>query len=187
MTKRDSFIRTEWLLRAVLFFAAMGAWLGLAPLHTFAAAETGGCSATSESRQLDYFLGDWTITNPGGSGSSTSQVSLSLDQCLFIERWDSGGGHMGQDMFAYNPDQKSWNGMFSDNQGRVHLFVDGTVAAGSAEFHGPSRGPNGEQVLNRVRLTRITPNKLEQTWEKSTDNGATWKTVFSGVYSRKGH
>ena len=74
--------------------------------------------------------------------------------------------------------------MFADNKGRVHVFTSGKVASGTAEFEGTGRGPNGESVLNRVKVIRLNPNKVEQTWEKSTDNGANWNVVFRGEYSR---
>jgi hypothetical protein len=75
--------------------------------------------------------------------------------------------------------------MFADNQGRVHVFVDGKVASGTADFSGPSLGSDGETVVNRVRIVRISPEKVEQIWEKSTDHGTTWTTEFRGEYSRK--
>lgn len=141
------------------------------------------CSTSSESRQLDFWLGSWTISFPGFSGSSTSKVSLALDKCLFVESWDDGRGHSGQNMFAYSKDDQSWYGMFADNEGRVHLFTSGTVSRGAAEFEGPS-GPNEAKVLNRVKVVRLAADKAEQTWEKSSDNGRSWKTVFRGEYSR---
>jgi hypothetical protein len=75
--------------------------------------------------------------------------------------------------------------MFADNQGRVHVFVNGKVASGSAEFSGPSQGTDGQMIVNRVRIVRIGPDKVEQIWEKSSDLGATWTTEFRGGYSRK--
>ena len=125
------------------------------------------------------------MTSPGStSANSTSNVSLSLDQCLFVERWDSGKGHIAEKMFAYSPDDKTWYGMFADNEGRAHIFLSGTVASGAAEFHGTSRGPNGEEVLNRLRIVRLPPNRIEETWEKSTDRSANWTTVYRAEYSR---
>lgn len=167
-------------------FCGLLALLAIAACATVPAyAGTTTCSTNSEIRQLDYWLGTWTVTPSGGTDASTARVSLSLDRCLFTENWDNGKGHAGKDMFAYSPDDKNWHGMFADNEGRVHLFDHGKVAAGSAEFQGPSRGPQGEAVLNRVKLVRLSLNKLEQTWEKSTDNGATWSTIFRGEYARK--
>jgi len=185
MMKRYKVVPSPRWCRCALFLVAAGAWFGLTAMPTFAATDSGPCWTNAESRQLDYWLGQWTVTVPGASGTSTSDVSLSLDKCLVVEIWDGGKGHTGENMFAYSADDMSWHGMFADNLGHVHVFVDGKVAAGSAEFSGPSRGPNGEAILNRIRIVRVGANKVEQTWEKSTDNGATWATVFHGEYSRR--
>jgi len=117
-------------------------------------------------------------------GSAASEVSLDLDQCLLLESWDGGKSHTGKNMFAYSSDDKIWHGMFADNQGRVHVF-EGKVTPGSAEFTGPSRGPNGLTVLNRIKVVRVSANKVQQSWEKSRDNGITWTMEFRGAYSRK--
>jgi hypothetical protein len=142
------------------------------------------CSANPESRQMDFWLGDWTVTYPGMPGSANSKVYVELDKCLIVESWDGGKGHKGENMFAYSDDDKSWHGMFADNQGRVHVF-EGKVANGAGEFTGPSRGSNGERVLNRIKIVRVSANKVEQSWEKSLDNGATWTIEFHGEYTRK--
>jgi hypothetical protein len=182
--KQDIAVRGfRWFTRG-FFLAALGAWPVLATPRALGATEPGPCSANSESRQLDFWSGNWTVTYPGMSGSASSKVYLDLDQCLVVESWDGGKGHSGKNMFAYSSDDKSWHGMFADNQGRVHVF-EGRVGQGSAEFSGTSRGPNGLAVLNRIRVVRVTPSKVEQSWEKSTDNGVTWKMEFKGEYSRK--
>lgn len=182
--KQERAVRmTGWFRRLVLL-VAMGAWFGLAPSHAVGATDSKPCSANSESRQLDYWLGDWQLTRPAAE-SNTSKASLSLGNCLLVENWDNGIGHVGENIFAYTPDDKSWHGMFADNQGLVHVFVDGKVASGAAEFYGPNRGPDGKTVLNRVKLVRLTPNRVEHSREKSTDHGATRTTIFRGEYSRK--
>lgn len=111
-------------------------------------------------------------------------MSLSLDKCLVAENWEDGRGHDGQNIFGYGADDKSWYGMFADNEGRVHVFTSGKVSSGFAEFEGTSRGTNGEPVLNRVEIKRLSSDKVEQTWKKSSDNGVTWNVVFRGEYSR---
>lgn len=183
--KSDSVDRTMGLPRRVLLLLMMGACFGITAHRAFGATDPKVCAISAESRQLDYWLGDWSVGSPGSSGSGSSKVSLSLDKCLFVERWEGGEGHSGENVFAYSPEDRTWRALFADNEGRVHIFIDGTVASGSAEFRGPSRGPNGEAFLNRVKIVRVGPDKVQQIWDKSTDNGATWKTVFSGDYSRK--
>lgn len=170
--------------RGVLLMVVAGAFLGSA-VNSLAGTGPGICEASSESRQLDYWLGSWTMTSPGStSANSTSKVSLSLDKCLFVEQWNNGKGHMAEKMFAYSPDDKTWYGMFADNEGRAHIFLSGTVGSGTAEFHGTSRSPNGEEVLNKLRIVSVPPNKLEETWEKSMDHGVSWTKVYRAEYSR---
>ncbi len=148
------------------------------------AANAETCTTNSENRQLDYWLGTWNVAALGSAPNSTSKVSLSLDKCLVVEIWDGGRGHTGQNTFAYNADDKTWYGMFADNQGRVHVFTEGKVSSGTAEFRGTSRESAGETILNRVRIVRVSPDRVEQIWEKSTDNGKNWNVVFRGEYSR---
>ena len=119
------------------------------------------------------------------SPSATSTVLLSLDSCVITENWDGGKGQRGENIFAYSYGDQGWRGLFVDNEGRAHAFVNGKISAGTAEFLGPNRGPNGEEVLNRIRVVRLSADKVEQTWDKSTDKGGTWSPVFRLEYSRK--
>lgn len=167
------FLKFFSLLLAISFCLA-GAALAANPEHP--------CAVMSVARQLDYWLGDWIMGD--GADKSTSHVSLSLDKCVFVEHWENGKGHVAEKMFAYTPEEKNWYGMFIDNQGRVHVFLAGKVSTDSAEFHGPSRGPNGEAVLNRLKVVRVSADRLEEIWEKSTDNGSTWTTAYRAQYSR---
>lgn len=182
--KQDTVGRRPVRFRSVPLLLVAGAWLLLAAAFDSVAADTGPCSANPESRQMDYWVGDWSVTYPGMAGTAASNVSLHLDKCLLVESWNGGKGHSGKNMFAYSADDKRWHGMFTDNQGRAHVF-EGKVAQGSAEFFGPSSGPEGQTVLNRIRVLRVTANKVEESWEKSTDKGVSWTTEFHGEYSRK--
>ena len=140
--------------------------------------------ASGEHRQFDYWLGNWSVSY-GGPPAGTSKVELALDRCMIVESWDGARSHSGRTIFAYSSDDHSWYGMFTDNEGRVHIFSEGKVANGVAEFRGTSRGPNGETVLNRVKIVRASADKVEQTWEKSLDNGGTWNMAYRGAYTRK--
>jgi hypothetical protein len=183
MKKETAVRRLRWP-RKVLALVVVGGLFSLTTTPLLAAIDAAPCSANSASRQLDFWIGDWTVTYSGMPGSALSTVALTLDNCLITESWDGGKGHRGKNMFAYSSDDKRWQGMFADNQGRVHVF-EGKISQGSAEFTGPSSGPNLQTVLNRIKVVRVTANKVEQSWEKSTDNGVTWRMEFHGDYSRK--
>jgi hypothetical protein len=181
--KNRSVEKTRWsimLLAAVL----AGSSFALLP-RALGAVDSGACAANKENRALDFWLGAWTIAAPGGSANATSKVTLELDKCMVVERWDGGSGHSGENFFAYSADDNSWHGMFADNEGRVHVFIEGKATGGVAEFSGRSRGPQGETMLNRVTIRRIGGDHVEQIWEKSSDDGKMWTTAFRGEYSRK--
>jgi hypothetical protein len=180
--KQNLTTRIKWPTSLVL--VAVAACISLTP-RIYGAAPAGPCPTNPESRALDFWLGDWNIVAPGSASTAASSVTAVLDKCIIVETWDGGRGHTGENWLGYNADDKSWNGMFADNHGRVHIFVNGKVAPGSVQFSGPSRGTDGQKIVNRVRIVRIGPDNVEQIWEKSTDNGATWATEFRGEYSRK--
>lgn len=167
-----------FLLAAVVAGATAAAPAG-------AAEELQPCAVNAPSRALDYWVGEWSIASPGGGAGSTSTVRLLLDQCVLVESWGDGRGHDGENVFGYSQGDRDWRGMFFDNRGHVHIFVAGKVADGTAEFLGPSVGEHGEAVLNRIRLVRLAQDRLEQTWEKSVDNGQTWSRQFRLEYTRR--
>ena len=181
---KQAVVQSSQVLKKILLVLALFLCAFVVP-GAFAANGPGTCAANSESRQLDFWLGDWTISAPGASPSAISTVSLSLDTCVITENWDGGKGQRGENIFAYSYGDQGWRGLFVDNEGRAHAFVNGKISAGTAEFLGPNRGPNGEEVLNRIRVVRLSADKVEQTWDKSTDKGATWSPIFRLEYLRK--
>jgi hypothetical protein len=173
--------RFSVVLLTALFAAA---WFGLGP-RAWAAAEASPCATNPDSGAFDFWLGAWTVAAPGGQANATSRVALELGKCLVVERWNDGRGHLGENLFGYSADDKEWHGLFADNEGRVHVFVDGKVSDGTAVFTGPSRGEQGQTILNRVTIRRVSDNHVEQVWQKSSDNGKTWTDAFRGEYTRK--
>jgi hypothetical protein len=169
----------------IVFAVAVGVYFALWSPRPQPAVDRSPCSTNAESGQLGFWLGRWVVSAPGGTGSSASTVSVSLDGCLVVEQWNDGRGHRGENVLGYSADDHTWRGLFADNHGRVHVFVAGRIVADTAEFQGSSGGATGPSVLDRVRVIRASPNTVEQRWEKSTDHGATWTTVFRGEYTRK--
>lgn len=179
--KNPGFLRCKAIYATLPFLA----WCLVAPLPTLAGKDSSACSNNAENRQLDFWLGEWTVMYPGAPRGGSSTVSLELGKCVVTENWSGGKGHEGMNVFAYSADDKQWHGLFADNEGRVHVF-EGKVQGGSAEFVGPSRDADGKTELNRIRVKRLGEDRVEQTWEKSPDNGVSWNIVFRGEYSRKG-
>jgi len=170
----------EMLSPRVLFYLMLAAACPAGAAYASAASAPLPC-ASNPARQLDFWLGTWSVD----SGRGRSDVQLSLDKCQLVESWASNtSDHRGQNTIAYNSEDKVWYGLFVDNPGRAHM-LSGTVSDGSAEFQGPGRDEDGMSVLKRVRIVRVNPQTVDQIWEKSTDNGATWTTDFKMEYLRK--
>jgi hypothetical protein len=171
-------------MRVPLFVLA-GVFSVFAAVPAMAADGAAPCTASTDARQLDYWLGDWAVASPGLAGKGHSSVHLSLDKCLVTESWGSDtSNHDGENTLAYNAEDKSWYGLFVDNHGRVHM-MKGTVTPGSAELQGPAQDENGRAVLKKVRIVRVNTDTVEQIWEKSVDNGSSWTTDFKMEYLRR--
>jgi hypothetical protein len=154
--------------------------LAIAGMSGCLGAEPGACKNTPE---LDYWLGDWTVTSPDAPGTGHSKVYQSLDGCVLRENWSSDtSAHGGENTLDYDADAKRWYGLFVDNHGRVHA-MSGT--AGAAGLEGPARDENGRPALKRVRIVRVDDNHTQQMWEESADSGATWKTEYRMDYLRR--
>ena len=172
-------------IKRVPLFVLAGLFSVVAAVPALTAADASPCVASADARQLDYWLGDWSVASPGMAGKGHSTVHLSLDKCLLTESWGSDtSNHDGENTLAYNPEDKSWYGLFVDNHGRVHM-MKGSVTPGAAELAGPALDGNGEAVMKKVRIVRVNADTVEQIWEKSVDKGASWTTDFKMVYVRK--
>ena len=49
---------------------------------------------------------------------------------------------------------------------------------------GTRRGRNGKPVTDRITFTPRPDGSVRQWWQASRDGGATWTTVFDGIYRR---
>ena len=96
--------------RKAAAFAANDGGVGRRWAAGFCRADEGPCVGQRESRALDFWLGEWTIGVPNEHTDATSKVSLELGDCVVVERWDGGHGHVGENMFGYSADDKSWHG-----------------------------------------------------------------------------
>lgn len=177
-------VKVSWLAGTLIFLGGFTA-PAVSAANSKSAPSSGPCASQPESKALDFWLGDWQIGVPNEHVNATSKVSLDLGDCVVVERWNGGDGHVGENMFGYSADDKSWHGMFADSVGHVHVFVDGRVGSDLAVFSGPSRGEHGERFLNRITIRRTGPGRVQQIWAKSSDGGKTWATVFDGEYTRK--
>lgn len=142
--------------------------------------------------EFDFWVGEWNLTwqYPDGSqGSGTNNIIKTLDGKVIVENFqvtDSGAykGFKGTSISVFNPNTKTWNQAWADNQGGYFNFT-GTVENGERIFHTTRVNQSGKESLLRMRFYRIEKDSLVWDWEQSTDGGSIWNLQWRINYKRK--
>lgn len=148
-------------------------------------AQQSPCQEQGEYRQLDFWVGDWRVETPAGQVAGHNRIEVILDGCVILENWEGAGASKGKSLNYYDAATKQWHQKWIDNFGRPLEFI-GEVTDHSIIYRGTSTASSGNKVLNEMALTKINDDEVRQIWKQSTDEGATWTTVFDGRYLREG-
>lgn len=148
-------------------------------------APTSPCE-TAQHRQFDFWIGEWDVTTPDGKPAGHSLIEPILGRCVIHERWQGGGGVLGESFNIYNANTGQWEQYWVDSSGsRLHL--QGGYAQGRMLLRGEQDKPDAKTGLarrERITWTAQADGSVRQLWESSTDHGKTWKTSFDGRYRR---
>jgi Tetratricopeptide repeat len=143
------------------------------------------CAFAPEHRQFDFWIGEWDVQNPQGQLAGTSSIQLMLGGCVIYENWTSGGGaYTGKSFNLYNPTLKKWQQFWADDKGGVQEF-SGEYQDRELRYTGESLDPKGNKIMHRMTFFNLSPDRVRQLWEQSTDNAKTWTVAFDGLYVRK--
>lgn len=153
-------------LPSIVLAAAVGASAGAAP-----------CSAP-EYRQFDFWMGSWNVTTPDGKPAGTNRIEPILGGCALQERWTGAKGGQGTSLNFYDANGGVWHQVWIDGQGNP-LFLRGGLKDGAMVLESDGPGPHRD----RVTWTPKPDGSVRQFWE-TTEDGATWKTSFDGLYVR---
>lgn len=140
------------------------------------------CAYQPESKQFDFWVGDWTVT-VSGSPVGESRVEKILNGCVLLENWTSAGGGSGKSFNLYDPEQKRWRQTWVNSGGQITDYAGGLDAKGNLVFTAHDLMPQGMTHL-RMTFTRLSENQVRQFIETSADE-KTWSPSFDGLYTRK--
>jgi hypothetical protein len=130
---------------------------------------------------LDFWVGDWTCTWEGGAGRN--RISKELDDRVVVERFESHEPQrwsgMSVSVFQERP---GWRQTWVDSNGNYWAF-DGEPLEDGFTFH-MVEIEDGRAVAKRMLFADIRTDALDWRWERSTDEGATWETLWSIRYER---
>ncbi len=147
------------------------------------------CSAP-EYRQFDFWVGEWDVSWPDGSGqlaSGSNTIRLVLDDCVLLESFDGGDmGLVGKSVSTFNRRIGAWQQTWVDNQGNYLSFTGGCedgkmilVLEDPVVLRGRELPDSlqGAEAQFRMVWLNITPNRLDWRYERSLDGGASWELV----------
>jgi hypothetical protein len=139
------------------------------------------CRTRVESHQFDFWLGDWTVTDPKGAPLGVSSITSDHERCIVRESWTGGFGGKGTSVNFYDPAGKQWHQVWTDDNGTITNYV-GELRGGAMAFH--AEGFGDADGVHHQRTLVFTPNadgSVEQVFQDS-DDGKSWKTTFDGHY-----
>jgi hypothetical protein len=133
-----------------------------------------------EYRQFDFWIGEWEVTGQDGRVLGRNRITRILDGCVLLEEWIGAGGGTGKSMNAWDRTSGTWRQTWLDNGGG-RLELSGGLQGAIMVLSNEAPGPDGAVVHQRLTF-EPTDDGLRQHWQRSTDGGQTWTTLFDGQY-----
>ena len=142
-----------------------------------------GCSSP-ESRQIDFWLGDWDAAweaSPGTpAGSGSNHIARTYDGCVTEEHFE-GGTLRGHSVSLYFAPARDWRQTWVDNQGSYIDLTGGPDGKGDFVLTTLPR-PGGR--ASRMIFTDIKPDSFTWRWQ-GTAHGKAWSDSWVIHYTRK--
>ena len=174
-------------LPAVLVLAAL-----VLPMRTVGAQAAASPCDVPEAHQLDFWLGEWRLTWPGGQGGTpeggegrgTNTVRRVLDGCVVQEDFASAEGFRGRSVSVYDRRAGQWRQTWVDSSGGYLVFTGGLEDGEMRLYTEPFTNQNGQPQVNRMLWRNVTNEALDWHWQRSTDGGETWEDLWIIHYTR---
>jgi hypothetical protein len=145
-----------------------------------------------EFRQFDFWIGKWDLSWPasqttgGKAGRGTNRIELALDQCVVVENFDGAPDIplRGMSVSTFNQRTRKWQQTWVDNSGGYLDFV-GELNDGQMILAREAMTQDGRKIMQRMVWKNIKPDSLDWSWERSDDNGKSWKIIWPIRYVRR--
>lgn len=152
------------------------------------ATDAAGAATTAwkpDGSELDFWIGDWDVSW-AGDGTGTNRLTRILGGRVIREEFSGRsprGSLDGLSLSVYDPQRALWRQTWVDDQGSyidlVGERVDGWFAFGRTAVE------EGPGVRQRMVFRDVEADSLRWTWERSEDDGMTWKVVWEIHYKRR--
>ena len=142
------------------------------------------CTAP-ESRQFDFWIGEWNVTDQtNGQFAGVSQIEKLYGGCVLRENWTSEGFRGGSLNSWWQGDRK-WHQTWMDQAGAFRHFIGG-IEGGKMVMvaEQPSQREPGKIVLVRLTFTPNSDGTVRQYSDVSRDGGKSWVFRYDYLYRR---
>lgn len=144
------------------------------------------CSAP-EASQFDFWIGDWDLTwtdKDGAEQRGTNVISREFGGCVIRENFNAPAMKFrGMSVSVFDVRQGKWKQTWVDDAGG---YLDFTGEFRDNKMILSRLADAGEKpFVQRMIWYNISADSLDWNWERSDDNGATWKILWKIHYSRK--
>jgi hypothetical protein len=137
----------------------------------------------STNHEFDFWLGEWDLTW-GEEGTGTNRIERIMDGAVIQENFEGGDPPLrGMSVSVFSREDNRWHQCWVDNSGSYLDFI-GDFADGRMILMRDGL-VNGLPVAQRMVWFEITGKAFEWNWERSDDNGQTWKVLWNIHYRRK--
>jgi hypothetical protein len=147
-----------------------------------------GCDSP-ESRQLDFWVGDWELSYQSGNqvAKSRNRITKTLDGCAILEEFSGAPGTKleGRSYSTFDRATKAWKQTWVDNTASYLDFTGGVLPDGRMHFAREAM-QGGKKIRQRMVWQDVKADSLKWLWQRSDDEGATWKTMWEIDYRRAG-
>jgi len=135
-------------------------------------------------REFDFWVGQWNVCKYGtDSIVGFSQIESINDGTAILENYHTNGKYKGKSLNTYNQKTGNWEQYWTDNGGTI-LHLTGGIKDGKMVLSQSSVTEAGERI-DRITWTPEPNNEVRQSWDVSTDDGATWNRIFDGIYKKR--
>jgi hypothetical protein len=142
------------------------------------------CKTRRESRQLDFWLGEWAVSNPQGQVIGSNVIAVDLAGCVIRESWTDTYGSRGTSVNFYDPATARWHQIWTSENGTVTHY-EGRWSDGAMRFLANGFGDaDGTATHRRMTFTPNPDGSVRQLIEQSED-GIQWTVGFDGLYRKQ--
>jgi TPR repeat protein len=142
------------------------------------------CAGSPESREFDFWVGEWDVFDPTGQKVGSSSVQRIVGDCVIFENWTDAFGGSGKSFNYRNGKTGAWQQTWVDDKGTVTQFL-GAFKDGRMHLQGDSVKYDGTKATNRMTFFNLGPDKVRQLGEGTADGGKTWTVSYDLTYVRR--